>query len=172
MKIRRLICAALAASLALCPAAFAADTAPKTDRIAAFAADTPKTDRIVTTQNGTGYSVSSVGRHIIPVSDSSQSFDFSPLDGYDLSTLIISDGKYTDRASVVHLDGDLKLNGITYPLSVQDGRGRRKRDPRDRRYSGSIGRCYAVCRSGKHRICSHSYLADRRDRICCHDYAQ
>lgn len=38
MKIRRLICAALAASLALCPAAFAADT--------------PKTDRIVTTQNG------------------------------------------------------------------------------------------------------------------------
>lgn len=73
MKIRRLICAALAASLALCPAAFAADT--------------PKTDRIVTTQNGTGYSVSSVGRHIIPVSDSSQSFDFSPLDGYDLSTL-------------------------------------------------------------------------------------
>ena len=33
MKIRRLICAALAASLALCPAAFAADTAPKTDRI-------------------------------------------------------------------------------------------------------------------------------------------
>ena len=36
----------------------------------------PKTDRIVTTQNGTGYSVSSVGRHIIPVSDSSQSFDF------------------------------------------------------------------------------------------------
>ena len=54
MKIRRLICAALAASLALCPAAFAADTAPKTDRI-------------VTTQNGTGYSVSSVGRHIISV---------------------------------------------------------------------------------------------------------
>ena len=50
MKIRRLICAALAASLALCPAAFAADTAPKTDRI-------------VTTQNGTGYSVSSVARH-------------------------------------------------------------------------------------------------------------
>ena len=63
MKIRRLICAALAASLALCPAAFAADT--------------PKTDRIVTTQNGTGYSVSSVGRHIIPVSDSSQSFRLS-----------------------------------------------------------------------------------------------
>lgn len=86
MKIRRLICAALAASLALCPAAFAAWTPPKTDRI-------------VTTQNGTGYSVSSVGRHIIPVSDSSQSFDFSPLDGYDLSTLIISDGKYTDRAN-------------------------------------------------------------------------
>ena len=105
MKIRRLICAALAASLALCPAAFAADT--------------PKTDRIVTTQNGTGYSVSSVGRHIIPVSDSSQSFDFSPLDGYDLSTLIISDGKYTDRANVVHLDGDLKLNGITYPVHYQ-----------------------------------------------------
>ncbi|MFQ9974963.1 MAG: hypothetical protein ACLRVN_01070 [Butyricicoccus sp.] len=105
MKIRRLICAALATSLALCPAAFAADT--------------PKTDRIVTTQNGTGYSVSSVGRHIIPVSDSSQSFDFSPLDGYDLSTLIISDGKYTDRANVVHLDGDLKLNGITYPVHYQ-----------------------------------------------------
>lgn len=105
MKIRRLICAALAASLALCPAAFAADT--------------PKTDRIVTTQNGTGYSVSSVGRHIIPVSDSSQSFDFSPLDGYDLSTLIISDGKYTDRANVVHLDGDLKLNGVTYPVHYQ-----------------------------------------------------
>ena len=106
MKIRRLICAALAASLALCPAAFAADTAPKTDRI-------------VTTQNGTGYSVSSVGRHIIPVSDSSQSFDFSPLDGYDLSTLIISDGKYTDRANVVHLDNDLTLNGVTYPIHYQ-----------------------------------------------------
>ncbi len=105
MKVRRLICAALAASLALCPAAFAADT--------------PKTDRVVTTQNGTGYSVSSVGRHIIPVSDSSQSFDFSPLDGYDLSTLIISDGKYTDRANVVHLDGDLMLNGVTYPVHYQ-----------------------------------------------------
>lgn len=63
--------------------------------------------------------MSSVGRHIIPVSDSSQSFDFSPLDGYDLSTLIISDGKYTDRANVVHLDGDLKLNGITYPVHYQ-----------------------------------------------------
>ncbi len=161
MKIRRLICAALAASLALCPAAFAADTAPKTDRI-------------VTTQNGTGYSVSSVGRHIIPVSDSSQSFDFSPLDGYDLSTLIISDGKYTDRANVVHLDNDLtaERRNLSDPLSVQDGRRRRKRDPRDRRYSGSIGRYYAVCRSGKHRICSYSYLADRRDRIRCHDYAQ
>ena len=109
MKIRRLICAALAASLALCPAAFAADTAPKTDRI-------------VTTQNGTGYSVSSVGRHIIPVSDSSQSFDFSPLDGYDLSTLIISDGKYTDRANVVHLDNDLTLNGVTYPIHYQSRR--------------------------------------------------
>lgn len=106
MKIRRLICAALAASLALCPAAFAADTAPKTDRI-------------VTTQNGTGYSASSVGRHIIPVSDSSQSFDFSPLDGYDLSTLIISDGMYTDRANVVHLDNDLTLNSVTYPIHYQ-----------------------------------------------------
>lgn len=60
-----------------------------------------------------------MGRHIIPVSDSSQSFDFSPLDGYDLSTLIISDGKYTDRANVVHLDGDLKLNGVTYPVHYQ-----------------------------------------------------
>ncbi len=52
MKIRRLVCAALAASM-LCPAAFAADTPAKTDRI-------------VTTQTGTGYSVSSVGQHIIP----------------------------------------------------------------------------------------------------------
>ena len=59
MKIRRLVCAALAASM-LCPAAFAADTQAKTDRI-------------VTTQTGTGYSVSSVGQHIIPVADSSQS---------------------------------------------------------------------------------------------------
>lgn len=94
---------------------------------AAFAADTPaKTDRIVTTQTGTGYSVSSVGQHIIPVADSSQSFDFAPLDGYDLSTLIISDGKYTDRANVVNLDGDLVLNGVTYPVHYQsktDARG-------------------------------------------------
>ena len=112
MKIRRLVCAALAASM-LCPAAFAADTPAKTDRI-------------VTTQTGTGYSVSSVGQHIIPVADSSQSFDFAPLDGYDLSTLIISDGKYTDRANVVNLDGDLVLNGVTYPVHYQsktDARG-------------------------------------------------
>ena len=108
------------------------------------------------------------------MSDSSQSFDFSPLDGYDLSTLIISDGKYTDRANVVHLDGDLKLNGVTYPVHYQsktDAGGESViRATVD--IPVSIGRCYAVCRSGKHRICSYSYLADRRDRIRCHDYAQ
>lgn len=79
----------------------------------------PKTDCIVTTQNGTRLLGVLCGAAYIPVSDSSQSFDFSPLDGYDLSTLIISDGKYTDRANVVHLDGDLKLNGITYPVHYQ-----------------------------------------------------
>lgn len=106
MKIRRLTCLALAASLALSPAAFAADA-------------TPKTDRVITTQTGTGYTVSSVGRHIVPVADSSQHFDFSPLDNYDLTTLIISDGKYTDRANVVALDNDLVLNGVTYPIHYQ-----------------------------------------------------
>ena len=162
MKIRRLICAALAASLALCPAAFAADTAPKTDRI-------------VTTQNGTGYSVSSVGRHIIPVSDSSQSFDFSPLDGYDLSTLIISDGKYTDRANVVHLDNDLTLNGVTYPdpLSVQDGQQAATSVIRATvDIPAASGRCNAFGRNSQYRLCGNGNLADRRDRICCHDYAQ
>ena len=49
MKARRIISAAMAAMLALGSTAFAVD-------------EQPKTERIVTTQNGTGYTVSSVGR--------------------------------------------------------------------------------------------------------------
>ena len=106
MKAKRLVSAAMAAMLALGSTAFAAD-------------GQPKTERIVTTQNGTGYTVSSVGRHVIGVDDSSRSFAFSPEEGYDLSQLIITDGQYTDRADVASLDKDLTMNGTSYPIRYE-----------------------------------------------------
>ena len=107
MKAKRLISAALAAMLALGSTAFAVDEPPA------------KTERIVTTQNGTGYTVSSVGRHVIPVDDSSRSFAFAPTDGYDLSQLIITDGEFSDRADVASLDKDLTMNGVAYPIRYE-----------------------------------------------------
>lgn len=106
MKARRIISAAMAAMLALGSTAFAVD-------------EQPKTERIVTTQNGTGYTVSSVGRHVIATDDSSQSFAFAPTDGYDLSQLMITDGEFTDRADVASLDKDLTMNGTTYPIRYE-----------------------------------------------------
>lgn len=106
MKARRIISAAMAAMLALGSTAFAVD-------------EQPKTERIVTTQNGTGYTVSSVGRHVIATGDSSQSFAFAPTDGYDLSQLMITDGEFTDRADVASLDKDLTMNGTTYPIRYE-----------------------------------------------------
>lgn len=106
MKARRIISAAMAAMLALGSTAFAVD-------------EQPKTERIVTTQNGTGYTVSSVGRHVIATNDSSQSFAFAPTDGYDLSQLMITDGQFTDRADVASLDKDLTMNGTTYPIRYE-----------------------------------------------------
>lgn len=106
MKAKRLISAALAAMLALGSTAFAVD-------------EQPKTERIVTTQNGTGYTVSSVGRHVIPVDDSSRSFAFAPTEGYDLSQLIITDGEFSDRADVASLDKDLTMNGVAYPIRYE-----------------------------------------------------
>lgn len=106
MKARRIISAAVAAMLALGSTAFAVD-------------EQPKTERIVTTQNGTGYTVSSVGRHVIATGDSSQSFAFAPTDGYDLSQLMITDGEFTDRADVASLDKDLTMNGTTYPIRYE-----------------------------------------------------
>ena len=106
MKARRIISAAMAAMLALGSTAFAVD-------------EQPKTERIVTTQNGTGYTVSSVGRHVIPVDDSSRSFAFAPTEGYDLSQLMITDGEFTDRADVASLDKDLTMNGTTYPIRYE-----------------------------------------------------
>ena len=106
MKARRIISAAMAAMLALGSTAFAVD-------------EQPKTERIVTTQNGTGYTVSSVGRHVIATNDSSQSFAFAPTDGYDLSQLMITDGEFTDRADVASLDKDLTMNGTTYPIRYE-----------------------------------------------------
>ena len=103
MKARRIISAAMAAMLALGSTAFAVD-------------EQPKTERIVTTQNGTGYTVSSVGQHVIDVNDSSRSFTFAPTDEYDLSHLMITDGQFTDRADVASLDKDLTMNGTTYPI--------------------------------------------------------
>lgn len=105
MKAKRLVSAAMAAMLALGSTAFATD-------------GQPKTERIVTTQNGTGYTVSSVGRHVIGVDDSSCSFAFSPEEGYDLSQLIITDGQYTDSADVASLDKDLTMNGTSYPYPL------------------------------------------------------
>lgn len=96
----------MAAMLALGSTAFAVD-------------EQPKTERIVTTQNGTGYTVSSVGRHVIATNDSSQSFAFAPTDGYDLSQLMITDGQFTDRADVASLDKDLTMNGTTYPIRYE-----------------------------------------------------
>ena len=107
MKAKRLISAAMAAMLALGSTAFAVDEPPA------------KTERIVTTQNGTGYTVSSVGRHVIPVDDSSRSFAFSPVEGYDLSQLVISDGQFTDYAEVSSLDKDLTMNGVAYPIRYE-----------------------------------------------------
>ena len=107
MKAKRLISAALAAMLALGSTAFAVDEPPA------------KTERIVTTQNGTGYTVSSVGRHVIPVDDSSRSFAFAPTEGYDLSQLIITDGEFSDRADVASLDKDLTMNGVAYPIRYE-----------------------------------------------------
>ena len=106
MKARRIISAAMAAMLALGSTAFAVD-------------EQPKTERIVTTQNGTGYTVSSVGRHVIPVDDSSRSFAFAPTEGYDLSQLIITDGEFSDRADVASLDKDLTMNGVAYPIRYE-----------------------------------------------------
>ena len=106
MKARRIISAAMAAMLALGSTAFAVD-------------EQPQTERIVTTQNGTGYTVSSVGRHVIATNDSSQSFAFAPTDGYDLSQLMITDGQFTDRADVASLDKDLTMNGTTYPIRYE-----------------------------------------------------
>ena len=106
MKARRIISAAMAAMLALGSTAFAVD-------------EQPKTERIVTTQNGTGYTVSSVGRHVIATGDSGQSFAFAPTDGYDLSQLMITDGQFTDRADVASLDKDLTMNGTTYPIRYE-----------------------------------------------------
>lgn len=106
MKAKRLISAALAAVMALGSTAFAVD-------------EQPKTERIVTTQNGTGYTVSSVGRHVIPVDDSSRSFAFAPTEGYDLSQLIITDGEFSDRADVASLDKDLTMNGVAYPIRYE-----------------------------------------------------
>lgn len=107
MKAKRLISAALAAMLALGSTAFAVDE------------PLAKTERIVTTQNGTGYTVSSVGRHVIPVDDSSRSFAFAPTEGYDLSQLIITDGEFSDRADVASLDKDLTMNGVAYPIRYE-----------------------------------------------------
>ena len=107
MKAKRLISAALAAMLAPGSSAFAVDEPPA------------KTERIVTTQNGTGYTVSSVGRHVIPVDDSSRSFAFAPTEGYDLSQLIITDGEFSDRADVASLDKDLTMNGVAYPIRYE-----------------------------------------------------
>lgn len=107
MKAKRLISAALAAMLALGSTAFAVGEPPA------------KTERIVTTQNGTGYTVSSVGRHVIPVDDSSRSFAFAPTEGYDLSQLIITDGEFSDRADVASLDKDLTMNGVAYPIRYE-----------------------------------------------------
>lgn len=107
MKAKRLISAALAAAMALGSTAFAADEQPA------------KTERIVTTQNGTGYTVSSVGRHVIPVDDGSRSFAFAPTEGYDLSQLIITDGEFSDRADVTSLDKDLTMNGVSYPIRYE-----------------------------------------------------
>ena len=107
MKAKRLISAAMAAMLALGSTAFAVDEPPA------------RTERIVTTQNGTGYTVSSVGRHVIPVDDSSRSFAFSPVEGYDLSQLVISDGQFTDYAEVSSLDKDLTMNGVSYPIRYE-----------------------------------------------------
>ena len=106
MKARRIISAAMAAMLALGSTAFAVG-------------EQPKTERIVTTQNGTGYTVSSVGRHVIATGDSSQSFAFAPTEGYDLSQLMITDGEFTDRADVASLDKDLTMNGTTYPIRYE-----------------------------------------------------
>lgn len=97
----------MAAMLALSPTAFAVDGQPA------------KTERIVTTQNGTGYTVSSVGRHVIDVNDSSHSFIFAPTEGYDLSQIVITDGQFADRADVASLDKDLTMNGTTYPIRYE-----------------------------------------------------
>ena len=105
MKVRRILSTALAAALMFSSSAYAADTTPK--------------ERIVTTQNGTGYTVSSVGQHVIPVDDSSHSFVFAPTDGYDLNRLVITDGQHTDHADVSKLEQNLKLNGVSYPVDYQ-----------------------------------------------------
>ena len=97
MKRKQLIGAALATALALTPAALAAEQG----------------QRIVTTQNGTGYTVSSVGRHVVAADDSSRTFAFAPTNGYDLAQLVITDGAFTDRADVSTLDPDLTMHGVT-----------------------------------------------------------
>lgn len=103
MKRKQLIGAALATALALTPAALAAEQG----------------QRIVTTQNGTGYTVSSVGRHVVAADDSSRTFAFAPTNGYDLAQLVITDGAFTDRADVSTLDPDLTMHGVTYPIHYE-----------------------------------------------------
>lgn len=103
MKRKQLIGAALATALALTPAALAAEQG----------------QRIVTTQNGTGYTVSSVGRHVVAADDSSRTFAFAPANGYDLAHLVITDGAFTDRADVSTLDPDLTMHGVTYPIRYE-----------------------------------------------------
>lgn len=104
MNMKRILSAIMASAMMLTTFAGAVDAEPKTDRT-------------VTTVNGTGYTVSSVGKHIIPVDDSSRQFSFLPEDGYDLERLTVSDGTYSDYALVNKQDNDLTLGGVTYPIN-------------------------------------------------------
>ena len=106
MKVKRFAGAAMAVLLTLSEPALAADMEKGAERI-------------ITTQNGTGYTVSSLGRHVIPADDGSHTFSFAPTDDYDLTALVVTDGQFTDRADVAGLDQDLSLHGAVYPIRYE-----------------------------------------------------
>ncbi|MGO5027799.1 S-layer homology domain-containing protein [Candidatus Agathobaculum pullicola] len=100
------------------PASVAAAPGGSTEGLTVMQSD-EKTERIVTAQNGTGYTVSSVGRHVIGVEDSSKTFVFAPQEGYDLTRLVLTDETYTDYADVGKMDRELSLNGAAYPIRYE-----------------------------------------------------
>lgn len=106
MKVLPFASTALAAALALTPPALATTVQGQ-----------ETTTRVISVQNGTGYTVSSPGQNTVSV-DTSTAYRFSALEEYELTRIVLTNGTSTSYAQIGK-DTALMLDGVAYPITYE-----------------------------------------------------